>query len=1302
MRLVDDLNASTAVVSTNLHVVEDSQGTGCADYPRLFGQSQTATEVTPGTNVNYGFQCDDVDTDLFSSDDDCDKAQIRWRRLDDGTTGGDFTMTGIDDNSQRNFNLSFPSQGYYVVEAQLANENGSFPDVGGSSQGWWRIGNAAVNDAASSLSGSISLSGVQASSPPSVNPGAAVTATATAADAGGSVQAMEWDADGNGAYERLEYTVPTLSGGDIVHPALSLAARQQAISTSAPGLKTVNVKVTDNGALDAADNIRRQLTVSQQLRVNAIPTAGNQSVSTNEDTAKLVSLTGNDSDNQPSPLTYNIVSAPPASAGSLSAISGNQVTFTPAPNFNGTTSFTYNATDGPGDDGDAFATSNTATVTITVIAVNDPPTADPKTGTTNEDTPITIQATGGDVEDAALSWSVQSQPTSGAASCTTSGSCTYTPDLNFNGTDSFIVEGTDSGGLSATATWTITVNAVNDAPIATDDTVSVPEDSVNFPITLTGSDVDSAVLTFSGPDDDVDHGTLNCLGQSCTYSPAADYNGPDSFTFTVTDDGNLTDSGTITIDVTAVNDAPVATDVPDAETDEDTQVNIATTGTDVDNDPLSVSSVTDPPHGSATNNGGLTTDYLGDLNFNGIDVFDFVVTDGVLSDVGHVTVTVRPVNDAPVVEDQTFHVNEDTPALLSVAAGDVDGDALRWSIVSGPTDGALFGRGPDVGYSPGGNFNGSDSFVIKVDDGRGLANSTDTAVITVIVDPVNDQPDANAGVITTPEDTNASFSLEASDLDGDTLTVTAPLSGPSNGTLSCTGASCMYTPNPDFNGSDLFTFGVDDGHGASDSASISIKVTPVNDAPVASAAAATTNEDQSTPLTLVATDVDGDALSYDVGTPTRGVVQGIAPNLVYTPSTNSNGVDHFNFSVSDGHGGADTKSIDVTVKPVNDAPIATGGSVTTAEDTTVAFELGASDVENDPLTFSVLSAPEAGATACGANGACTYNPPANFHGTVTITYSVSDGQASDSGVFTVVVDPQNDPPVATDSATTTNEDTPVSITLSATDTEDDALAYNIESPPSHGTLTCASGNSSCVYTPAPNYNGADAFSWSADDGHAGHANATVALTVKAVNDAPDALDVSADTDEETTKIFPLMATDVDGDPITYTVVSAPSHGTLSITGNQAKYTPAVDFNGLDTFVYRASDGQAASTANGTLTVVGLPLIGSRIKPDGGVASVEVQIGVPSNSRAVLLRMSAILTSVANGAPLGGRRLDFSIGDRAICWGITDAKGFATCGSQLNGISTLLNLGYRVAFAGDADYSASANTGPIVTTYVQRL
>ncbi|HZN15666.1 MAG TPA: Ig-like domain-containing protein [Acidimicrobiales bacterium] len=1308
MRVQDSTNEQSATVSTTVHFVEDVQCGLVADFPSLNSTSQNLTEVTPGQNITYTFQCDDDDIDLFSTDDDCDRANIRWRRLNDGDTSGITLKTGIDDNTDTTQVMSFPSRGYYVVEAQLGNENGSFPDTGAPTGGWYRLGNAVVNDAASSLVAAMSFSGVSPSSPPSVNPGAAVNAQATVGDNGlntlaDEVQVIEWDADGDNAFERREYTIPSVVGGDIVHPTPSAAMVTQAVTTATPGLKQVNAKITDNGALDAADSIRRQLTFGAQLRVNAIPTASNVPVTTAEDTAATITMVGNDTDNQPDPLTYTIVSGVPAAAGTLSAVSGNQVTFTPALNFNGTTSFTYRVEDGTASTVGAHAPSNTATVNITVTAVNDNPTADPKSKTTNEDTPTTIQATGNDVEDATLTWTVNSPPAHGGATCTTSGLCTYSPALNFFGTDTFVVRGTDSGGLFATATFTITVNPVNDAPEANDDTVHVPEDSVNFPINLTASDVDSLVLTFTAPVDDVDHGSLTCIGQACTYTAAANYNGPDSFTFSVTD-GALADVGTITIVVDPVNDAPVATDVLDAETNEDVPVDIATTGTDIDTgDTVSVTSVTDPPHGSATIISPALTTYLGDLNFNGIDTFDFTVSDGNGgTDDGTVVITVHPVNDAPVVNDQTFHVNEDTPALLSVVASDVDGDALQWSIVTPPTSGLLFGSGPDIGYLPGGNFNGTDTFVVQVDDGHGLPNSTDTAVITVIVDPVNDQPLANASSVTTDEDTSVNFSLDASDLDGDTLAITAPVLGPFNGNVVCAAALCEYMPNAEFHGSDLFTFSVDDGHGGTDNASVSITVNSVNDPPVSSGASATTPEDTSVAVTLPATDIDGDMLSYSTTSPAHGTLTGIAPNIVYVPNTNYFGADSFDFTADDNHGGQSSSTITITVTPVNDAPIATGGSVATPEDTSVSFQLGGTDVENDTLTYTVTSPPSVGTLTCNGTGACTYDPPADYSGSAIVRYDVTDGQYTDSGIFTVIVDPVNDPPVVNSSMTSTQEDVPLAITLSASDTEGDTLTYAIESPPSHGTITCSGGNN-CTYTPAPNYNGGDAFNWSADDGHAGHMTATVSITVSPVNDAPQALDVSNTTDEEVPVAVPLLANDVDGDPITYTLVSGPSHGSLAISGATATYTPAVDFNGVDTFVYRATDPSGASTtATGTVTVIGLPLIGTYVQAQAATVYVELKVGVPTNARVALLQLAATLRSAATGATLPGRLIDFTIGTRYICSAYTNANGFATCGTRSDGLVATLNLGYRAAFSGDADYSGSAATAPLIAVNVVRL
>ncbi len=1311
IRVVDNTGVTSGSVTSTLRFVGGGEGncisvTGSsADFPRLTSASQNLTEVIPGQQITYTYSCDDVDGDtpiVGSSDDECASADVRWRRLDDGSTGSLGSKTGTDDNIINTFNASFPSQGYYVVEAQFKNANGTAPNIGGTTQGYWRLGNAVVNNAASSLSGSIDFSGASLSTPPSVNPNAVTNAVATTADTGGAVQAIEWDGNGDSIFsgsgpDTSAYTVPTKTGGDIVHPALSTAQLQKAMTTSTAGLFTVNARITDNGALDGADSIRRQLTFTGQLRVNAIPTASNVSATTAEDNATTITLGGVDTDNQPDPLTRSIVANP--THGTLDAVSGNQVTYTPNANFNGTDTFTYKASDGNASTVGVHADSNIATVTVTVTPVNDVPVIDPHAATTNEDTSVTIHATGTDVENDNLDYSVSTAPSHGAAVCNSADNCTYTPALDFNGTDSFVVTGTDQGtdgpAQSSTATFTITVNAINDAPVPLSETINVPEDSANFPINLHATDVDSVVLTFNAPVDDIDNGgTLSCLGgDSCIYSPAADFNGTDAFTFTVTD-GALTSTGTITLNVTAVNDAPIATD-QEITTDEDVAITTTLGGTDVDNDPLSVLSLSDPPHGTATQAGPGANDatYLGDANFNGIDTFDFTLGDGALTDTGHVTVTVNPVNDAPVINDQTFSAIEDTPGILSMSASDVDGDRLTWSIVSGPSSALLLGSGPDVAYVPHHNVNGTDTYIVKVTDTGGLS---DTATITVSVAPVNDQPEAFARSVTTNEDNPTSFLLDAFDVDGDVLTYAAPNIGPFNGGVTCTNNACTYTPTADFHGSDLITFSVDDGHGGTDSASVSITVSSVNDAPVASPDSATLAEDTTQPFALAATDIDHDLLTYTTTAPSHGTLIGIAPNVVYVPNANYFGPDGFSFTADDGNGSQSSANIALVVTSVNDAPVAIGGTVTTNEDQATTFQLGGVDVEGDALTYSVTSPASVGMLSCSTSGACSYTPAANDSGTYEVGYVVSDGSLTDNGVFTILVAPVNDPPVPANSTVATSEDTALPITLAATDTEGDPLNYAIASPPSHGTLTCTTD--SCVYTPAPNYNGSDSFVWQVDDGNTSAITATVSILVSAVNDAPEALDTSTTTDEEAPVTFNLLATDVDGDALTYAIDTTTTHGTLSVnpTTGVATYTPAVDFNGTDTFLFKTTDPSGAfSLGHGTITVIGLPLIVTRLVGEPTTAQVLVKLGQPVTSAnvVVLNNMRATLTGWFTKLPVAGRTITFTVDGTFVCSAVTNAQGVGNCGNSVTGIATVLGGGYRVSFGGDGDYTATTAGGP---------
>src|SRR5205823_2746767 len=206
-------------------------------------------------------------------------------------------------------------------------------------------------------------------------------------------------------------------------------------------------------------------------------------------------------------------------------------------------------------------------------------------------------------------------------------------------------------------------------------------------------------------------------------------------------------------------------------------------------------------------------------------------------------------------------------------------------------------RSPNMTYTPAANYNGPDSFTFKANDG-----TVDSAIATVAVTvtPVNDAPVATAQSVTTNQDTAKAISLTASDVDGDTLTY-AVVTAPTHGTLSGVAPNLTYTPAAGYNGPDSFTFKANDGTVDSGAATVSLTVTAVNDAPLANAQSVTLAEDASKAITLSATDVDGDTLTFSiVAGPAHGALSGVAPNMTYTPAANYNGPDSFTFKANDG------------------------------------------------------------------------------------------------------------------------------------------------------------------------------------------------------------------------------------------------------------------------------------------------------------------------------------------------------------------------------------------------------------------
>src|SRR5216117_1951587 len=968
--------------------------------------------------------------------------------------------------------------------------------------------------------------------------------------------------------------------------------------------------------------------------VNDAPLAANDdSYTTPEDTQLTVSAPGvlaNDSDVDGDTLSAVLVSNP--THGTLTLNGDGSLVYMPALNFNGTDSFTYKASDGQ-------AQSGIATVTITVTPVNDAPVAaNDDSYTTPEDTQLTVSAPGvlandSDVDGDTLSAVLVTNPSHGALALNSDGSLVYMPALNFNGTDSFTYKASDVQAQSGVATVTITVTPVNDAPVAAnDDSYTTPEDTqltVSAPGVLANDtavdgDTLSAVLV-GGPS----HGTLTLNSDgSLVYMPALNFNGIDSFTYKASDGQAQSGIATATITVTPANDAPLAANDDSYTTPEDTQLTVSAPGvlandSDVDGDALSAVLVSNPTHGTLTLNSDGSLVYMPALNFNGTDNFTYKASDGqAQSGVATVTITVTPVNAAPVAaNDDSYTTPEDTQ-LTVIAPGvlandsDADGDTLSAVLVSGPSHGTLTLNGDgSLVYMPALNFNGIDSFAYKASDGQAQSG---VAMVTITVTPINNAPvAANDDIYTTPEDTQLTVSAPGvlandTDADGDTLTAVL-VSGPSHGTLTLNAdGSLVYMPALNFNGTDSFTYKANDGQAQSGVATVTITVTPVNDAPVAANDDSyTTPED--TQLTVSApgvlandTAVDGDTLSAVlVGGPSHGTLTlNSDGSLVYMPALNFNGTDSFTYKSSDGQAQSGVATVTITVTPVNDAPLAANDdSYTTPEDTQLTVSAPGvlandSDVDGDTLSAVLVTGPTHGTLTLNGDGSLVYMPAANFNGTDSFTYKASDGQAQ-SGVTTVTitVTPVNDAPVAAnDDSYTTPEDTQLTVSAPGvlandSDVDGDALSVVLVSNPTHGTLTL-NGDGSLVYMPALNFNGTDSFTYKASDGQAQSDVATVTITVTPANDAPVAANDDSYTTPEDTQLTVSVPgvlandSDVDGDALSAVLVSNPSHGTLTLNSDGSLvYMPALNFNGTDSFTYKASDGQAQSgVATVTITV----------------------------------------------------------------------------------------------------------------------
>jgi large repetitive protein len=402
--------------------------------------------------------------------------------------------------------------------------------------------------------------------------------------------------------------------------------------------------------------------------------------------------------------------------------------------------------------------------------------------------------------------------------------------------------------------------------------------------------------------------------------------------------------------------------------------------------------------------------------------------------------------------------------------------------------------------------------------------------------PVASPPNAVDDTATTAEDTPVDIAVLANDtdVDGDldptSVTIT---SGPSNGSVvvdPLTG-HITYTPSPDYNGSDSFTYQVCDDAGLCDSANVALTVTAVNDPPTVLDDSTSTNEDAPVDIDVLAndTDVDGtiDPTSVTITSgPSNGsvLVDPLTGHVTYTPDSDFSGTDTFTYQVCDATDLCASATVTVTVSSIPEPPTVVDDTTTVAEDDPVVIDVLGNDSDPDgnidPTSVTVTSGPSHGSVAVDpSTGLVTYTPHPDFNGTDTFTYRVCDTtDLCASGTVTVTVDPVADPPTVRDDAVSVSEDGAVAINVLGNDSDPDGdldpASVTVTSGPSHGRVSIDPVTGTVTYTPDPGYAGPDGFTYQVCDATGLCTTGTVAITVVEVPPTDQTPTVTADAPKD--------------------------------------------------------------------------------------------------------------------------------------------------------------------------------------------
>lgn len=719
---------------------------------------------------------------------------------------------------------------------------------------------------------------------------------------------------------------------------------------------------------------------------------------------------------------------------------------------------------------------------------------------------------------------------------------------------------------------------------------------------------------------DPQNGTLTLFADGrFTYNPRESFFGTDGFRYRIVNSQGVTAEAEVTLVIERVNQDPIAFDNHYA-LEQNSELTVSGAGLlvndiDFDGDALTVNTtpVTDVQNGTLTLNADGSFNYQPNSDFIGTDSFEYRVEDG---NGGSNTATITLLietevsNFPPVAVNDSYQTNEDEQLFVDLPGvlendSDADEDTLTLSIIEQPLMGTL--ELSDTGsfrYTPQQNSYGQDYFVYQIDDGAANVQ----AFVLIEVSEVNDAPLANDDSVEVAQGQPISILVAANDQDIDgslNPTSLTLLEGPSHGDVSLSNdrTHFVYQSEPDYRGSDSFTYQIQDDRGAaSNVASVFIEVTGDNQLPVAVNDSATTTQEVAVAIDVLANDSDSDgSLNYNsltvVTAPTNGSVTLDTVELsgfIYTPQSGFSGSDSFTYQVQDNEGSlSNTATVTITVEPLNQPPVAVNdsASVEVAQSVTITVLDNDSDADGtlQAGTVEIVQSAQMGTTQVSSSGEIIYFHTGTSEGEDSFTYRVQDNQgaASNTATVTVTITAPDTTPVAVNDSAQTDKNESVGIAILNNDQAKgrDLLINSIMvvTEPSHGSVSIDSANGTALYVPQFNFVGSDSFGYVVSNDLAETSNvATVTITVNDKNYAPTVEPGSTEIETDIssgTLVLQISASDPDGDSLTY-----------QLSGNNATIF-SVDTDGKVTVAdaeLLASNGEQTYTLTVTVCDSGTP------------------------------------------------------------------------------------------------------------------